>query len=30
MMGWLTMTGWLAIETINNREHHGENDDLRE
>ena len=22
--------GWLPIETINNREHHGENDNLRE
>ena len=24
------MTGWLTIETINKREHHGENNDLRE
>ena len=24
------MMAWLAIETINNREHHGENDDLCE
>ena len=30
MTGWLTMTGWLAIETINDQEHHGENEDLHE
>ena len=24
------MKGWLRIETINDREHHGENDNLRE